>query len=43
MTSSALIRHANTDETIKETIKAEGNKCPVCLKFNKVKCERHSN
>ena len=26
-----------------ETVKAEGNKCPVCWKINKVKCARHSD
>ena len=31
------------DEAIIETIKAKGNKCPVCWKINKVKCERHSD
>ena len=43
ITSSALVHQSNTDETIIETIKAEGNKCPVCWKINKVKCERHSD
>ena len=43
ITSSALVHQSNTDELIIETIKAEGNKCPVCWKINKVKCERHSD
>ena len=42
ITSSALVRLSNDDEIIIETIKAEGDKCPVCWKINKVKCERHS-
>ena len=43
ITSSASVHQSNTDKTIIETIKAEGNKCPVCWKINKVKCERHSD
>ena len=32
----------NLTEDIKvETFKAEGEKCKVCWKINKVKCERH--
>ena len=36
------------DEKIKEnieveTLKAEGNKCSVCWKISKDKCERHGN
>ena len=41
ITSSALVEQSNTDEVIVKTIKAEGNKCPVCWKINKKKCERH--
>ena len=43
ITSSALVHQSNTNDIIIETIKAEGNKCPVCWKINKVKCERHSD
>ena len=43
ITSSASVHQSNTDKTIIETVKAEGNKCPVCWKINKVKCERHSD
>ena len=43
ITSTAIVHQSNTDEIIIETIKAEGNKCPVCWKINKVKCERHSD
>ncbi len=46
ITSSAKIKElkkGDSDEIKIETIKAEGNKCPVCWKINKNKCERHSN
>ena len=43
ITSSAVVHQSNNEETIIETIKAEGNKCPVCWKINKIKCERHSD
>jgi isoleucyl-tRNA synthetase len=43
ITSSASVHQSNTDKTIIETVKAEGSKCPVCWKINKVRCERHSD
>ena len=32
----------SSNEINVETLKAEGQKCPVCWKINKNKCERHS-
>jgi isoleucyl-tRNA synthetase len=43
ITSSAVVQKSNLDETIVKTKKAEGNKCPICWKINKDKCERHQN
>ena len=43
ITSSAIVKKSNTEEVTAETIKAEGNKCPVCWKINKEKCARHSD
>ena len=43
ITSSAIVQQSDTEEVLVETKKAEGNKCPVCWKINKVKCERHSS
>jgi isoleucyl-tRNA synthetase len=42
ITSSALVHQSNSDETIIETIKAEGNKCPVCWKISEEACARHT-
>ena len=42
ITSNAVIEKNSSKEINVETFKAEGNKCPVCWKINKVKCERHS-
>ncbi|MDB4846682.1 isoleucine--tRNA ligase [Candidatus Pelagibacter sp.] len=42
ITSVANIKENNSEEILVTTIKAEGNKCPVCWKINKNKCERHS-
>ena len=44
ITSSAKITKAKEKENpIKvNTVKAEGQKCPVCWKINKNGCERHS-
>ena len=42
ITSIAKIEEGKTDDIIVTAIKAEGNKCPVCWKINKDKCERHS-
>ena len=43
ITSAAevLIDNNLTEEIIVETFKAEGEKCNVCWKINKEKCERH--
>ena len=43
ITSSATVHQSKNEDVTVETIKAEGNKCPVCWKINKVKCERHSD
>jgi isoleucyl-tRNA synthetase len=43
ITSSAIVQKSNTEDVTAETIKAEGNKCPVCWKINKEKCVRHSD
>jgi isoleucyl-tRNA synthetase len=43
ITSSAIVQKSNTEEVMIETIKAEGDKCPVCWKISKEKCTRHSN
>ena len=44
ITSSAkIINTKKNDNSIKvNTVKAEGQKCPVCWKINKNGCERHS-
>ena len=34
-------KKSNSDELSAITTKAEGEKCPVCWKINKSKCERH--
>ena len=43
ITSSAIVEKSNTEDVIAETIKAEGDKCPICWKISKEKCVRHSN
>ena len=43
ITSSVKVQQSETEEIIVKTIKAEGNKCPVCWKINELKCERHSD
>ena len=43
ITSDAKIKKSKFDEITVETLKAEGNKCPVCWKINKNKCVRHSD
>ena len=42
ITSNAVVEKNSSKEINVETAKAEGNKCPVCWKINKAKCERHS-
>ena len=42
ITSNAKVEKNNSKEINVETLKAEGEKCPVCWKINKDKCERHS-
>ncbi len=41
ITSSVKIKNGDTDEVIVETIKATGEKCPVCWKISSTPCERH--
>jgi isoleucyl-tRNA synthetase len=41
ITSGAKLQKSNSEEIKVETLKAEGKKCPVCWKINKLKCERH--
>jgi isoleucyl-tRNA synthetase len=41
ITSSVIVKQSDKEEIVVETNKAEGNKCPVCWKINKEKCERH--
>ena len=43
ITSSAIIKQSDSDDVIVNTDKAEGNKCLVCWKISKEKCERHSS
>ena len=43
ITSSVKIKESDSEQVIVKTTKAEGNKCPVCWKINKEKCERHSS
>ena len=42
ITSDVKIEKNKSDEILVETIKAKGQKCPVCWKININKCERHS-
>ncbi len=42
ITSDAKINKINSNEILVETIKAEGEKCPICWKISKNSCERHS-
>ncbi len=42
ITSDAKIEKIKSDEILVKTIKAKGQKCPVCWKININKCERHS-
>ena len=39
--SSVEIQKNDIDETIVETIKAKGDKCPVCWKISPNPCIRH--
>jgi len=41
ITSLAKIEKSDLKEVHATTIKAKGNKCPVCWKINSDKCERH--
>ena len=41
ITSSVKIENGDSDEVIVETIKAKGEKCPVCWKISSPPCERH--
>ena len=42
ITSNVKVEKNNSNEIKVETFKAEGQKCPVCWKISKTKCERHS-
>ena len=42
ITSDAKVEKNKSDEILIKTIKAKGQKCPVCWKINLNKCERHS-
>ena len=42
ITSDAKVKKNKSDEILVKTIKAKGQKCPVCWKININKCERHS-
>ena len=42
ITSDAKVEKNKSDEILVKTIKAKGQKCPVCWKININKCERHS-
>jgi isoleucyl-tRNA synthetase len=42
ITSCAKVEKSNLEEITVITQKAEGNKCPICWKINKKRCERHS-
>ena len=41
ITSSAETQINDTDKIEVQTIKAQGNKCPVCWKISKEPCSRH--
>jgi isoleucyl-tRNA synthetase len=43
ITSSATVERSDKKDIMVRTNKAQGNKCPVCWKINKEKCERHSS
>ena len=42
ITSAAIVKKLDTEEVMVKTTKAKGNKCPVCWKINKEKCEETS-
>ena len=42
ITSDAKIEKSKSDEIVVKTIKAEGQKCPICWKITKGSCQRHS-
>ncbi len=41
ITSSVKIENGDTNDIIVETVKATGEKCPVCWKISSTPCERH--
>jgi len=41
ITSAAKIEKSKSEEIAVQTIKAEGQKCPVCWKISKDRCKRH--
>ena len=42
ITSAARSEKIKSEEIVVKTVKAEGQKCPVCWKISKNPCERHS-
>tara|TARA_Y100000591_G_scaffold239725_1_gene210352 strand:+ start:117 stop:2831 length:2715 start_codon:yes stop_codon:yes gene_type:complete len=42
ITSSVELKTIGRNDTTVETVKAKGNKCPVCWKISEKPCERHS-
>ena len=41
ITSKSVVKENNDEEVIVKTIKAKGNKCPICWKISEDACERH--
>ena len=41
ITSKFVVKENNDEEVIVKTIKAKGNKCPICWKISEDACERH--
>ncbi len=41
ITSSVKVENGDTNDIIVETVKATGEKCPVCWKISSTPCERH--
>ena len=41
ITSSAFVEKNDNSEIEVQTLKAKGNKCPVCWKISEKPCERH--
>ncbi len=41
ITSKSVVKENNDEEVMVKTIKAKGNKCPICWKISEDACERH--